>query len=490
MPASSAKDLRTMSSIELIAIAGFSLCIGWLLLSFFWLFCEFPVGVPASVSDATQLALFVGIAAGYVIQHFLGKRPTFNLFSSGSLCVVFLCSIFQPLVVLAMLNDVFIPLPAACVANLLAGFGASALITAWLDVLSRLKRTAYARFTGAGIVIGALLVFVAVSAPANMQPMFAAIYVVCTVGLVLFASHRADGNEDRAPLDQVADPWMFTKEIEPSFFVFNAVFALDFVFLFNSGREYVLWGMVAIIPGALVIALMGILRKSFSVTILQRVLLVLTVIGCVLLPFVDGWLQLACACLVVAAWAAFMAANYAFIVIKCMTNKAAPLFRQAPARLSIPAWGFVIGWALATIATASFGEHDDAFTIIHLVMTVLLVITVMVFFPVGSHHPAGGGAAEELKIGGPVVSIQMDESQLLDRKCQAIVELYQLSPREADILVFLAKGRNAAWIQEQLVISPHTVKSHIYNIYRKLDIHSQQKLMSFVEEYPLDLSAK
>ena len=59
--------------------------------------------------------------------------------------------------------------------------------------------------------------------------------------------------------------------------------------------------------------------------------------------------------------------------------------------------------------------------------------------------------------------------------------------READILAYLAKGRNAAWIQEELTISPHTVKSHIYNIYRKLDIHSQQKLMSFVEEFPLDL---
>lgn len=33
------------------------------------------------------------------------------------------------------------------------------------------------------------------------------------------------------------------------------------------------------------------------------------------------------------------------------------------------------------------------------------------------------------------------------------------------------------------------MKSHIYSIYRKLDIHSQQKLMDFVEDYPIDVNA-
>ena len=71
-----------------------------------------------------------------------------------------------------------------------------------------------------------------------------------------------------------------------------------------------------------------------------------------------------------------------------------------------------------------------------------------------------------------------------------MAELYQLSPRETDILKFLAKGRNAAYIQSKLTISPHTVKSHIYSIYRKLDIHSQQKLMDFVEEFPVEEQQK
>ena len=46
----------------------------------------------------------------------------------------------------------------------------------------------------------------------------------------------------------------------------------------------------------------------------------------------------------------------------------------------------------------------------------------------------------------------------------------------------LAKGRNAEYIAEQLVVSPATVKSHIYHIYRKLGINSQQHLMNIVDD--------
>ena len=56
-----------------------------------------------------------------------------------------------------------------------------------------------------------------------------------------------------------------------------------------------------------------------------------------------------------------------------------------------------------------------------------------------------------------------------------------------DVLRYLATGRNAAYIQNKLPISPHTVKSHIYSIYRKTDIHSQQSLMDFVEDYPVSV---
>ncbi len=48
-----------------------------------------------------------------------------------------------------------------------------------------------------------------------------------------------------------------------------------------------------------------------------------------------------------------------------------------------------------------------------------------------------------------------------------------LSKREIAILELVARGIGFAEVAERLFISPHTVKTHVKNIYRKLDAHSR-----------------
>ena len=67
-------------------------------------------------------------------------------------------------------------------------------------------------------------------------------------------------------------------------------------------------------------------------------------------------------------------------------------------------------------------------------------------------------------------------------KCETVANTFLLSRRETEILFFLAKGHNAAYIQEKLYISEGTAKTHIRHIYRKCDVHSQQDLMRMVED--------
>ena len=67
------------------------------------------------------------------------------------------------------------------------------------------------------------------------------------------------------------------------------------------------------------------------------------------------------------------------------------------------------------------------------------------------------------------------------RKCTQATMAYDLTPREGEILFYLAKGRNAKYIADQLYVAERTVKTHTYHIYQKMGIHSQQELINIVE---------
>lgn len=67
------------------------------------------------------------------------------------------------------------------------------------------------------------------------------------------------------------------------------------------------------------------------------------------------------------------------------------------------------------------------------------------------------------------------------QRCQLVADTFLLSHRELEILCLLAKGRNASYVQKELVISEGTVRTHMRNIYRKLNVHSQQELMDLVD---------
>jgi DNA-binding CsgD family transcriptional regulator len=68
-------------------------------------------------------------------------------------------------------------------------------------------------------------------------------------------------------------------------------------------------------------------------------------------------------------------------------------------------------------------------------------------------------------------------------RCQRFAEYYRLSPRQLEVLILLAKGRDTNFIEKSLVISGHTAKAHVYGIYSKTNVHSKQELISRIESF-------
>lgn len=57
---------------------------------------------------------------------------------------------------------------------------------------------------------------------------------------------------------------------------------------------------------------------------------------------------------------------------------------------------------------------------------------------------------------------------------------YKLSQRETEILQIISLGKNAEYVSKSFVISINTARTHIYNIYKKTHVHSQQELIDLL----------
>jgi DNA-binding NarL/FixJ family response regulator len=65
------------------------------------------------------------------------------------------------------------------------------------------------------------------------------------------------------------------------------------------------------------------------------------------------------------------------------------------------------------------------------------------------------------------------------------LEQIKLTNRETDILEHLSKGLNYNEIAKNLIISPSTVRKHIENIYKKLQVHNKMEAVSKARKHNL-----
>jgi DNA-binding NarL/FixJ family response regulator len=67
-------------------------------------------------------------------------------------------------------------------------------------------------------------------------------------------------------------------------------------------------------------------------------------------------------------------------------------------------------------------------------------------------------------------------------RLNVIADRYDLSPRQREVMELLIRGRDTNYIMEHFVISRATVKTHVYNLYKKLAVHSRQELLDLIEK--------
>lgn len=251
-------------------------------------------------------------------------------------------------------------------------------------------------------------------------------------------------------------------------------------FFFQGNHDRFLWQIVgllacAAVTMALAVALRVLDKRTGTVVVaLYRIIVLVLVCGLVmaLLPFealfvaTDTVILLACFLVLFGTWA---------IGLHAVFLKSHDTIGSIGIMLASQFLGLLAGFLLALQAMAAGGSSPWAQAGLAAVLVLVVVVTLFVFTDldasaverVGLRDATSGGNAS------------------LEERARVVAEQFGLTEREGEVLLLLARGRNAVSIQEALCVSYNTVKVHKRNIYLKMDIHSQQELLDIMEDVSL-----
>lgn len=196
---------------------------------------------------------------------------------------------------------------------------------------------------------------------------------------------------------------------------------------------------------------------------------------------------------------AYLGAGSAFFYLMLLdaTHKLVLFFIMIAPFVLVDREHMLMPWCVAYIcfnagiaASSVVLEHPSplAFSICTIVSLAVLLACIVVFQLSSSQVSAevahtNAESSNKNETGAVAASSAAREPQgnKLARACTQLASTYHLTARETEVLGHLAHGHTAQSIADALVLSPSTAKTHIRNIYGKMDVHSQQELLQVVE---------
>lgn len=133
----------------------------------------------------------------------------------------------------------------------------------------------------------------------------------------------------------------------------------------------------------------------------------------------------------------------------------------------------MIGKAIPTGFRAITGQ---TLTPEQLTFIVLFVFTCMLLFLIVIYTKSESSLNARFRLAD-----NMTEGSRAHRQLEVTCKAYGLSKQECNVLIPYSQGRSATYIADTLGLSPYTVKEYVRRSYKKLDVHSRQELIDFLE---------
>ncbi|HIW75628.1 MULTISPECIES: helix-turn-helix domain-containing protein [Gordonibacter] len=475
-----------LSTTTLVLVGGFSL---------FWA-CFFAMLMRNAFLDADierlayhlvlRIAFFIGFgaAAAWLARTADGVTGRRTKRVMGVLVVVFaVIASASPAMYVALGQ----PLPAVfdIAVWAVSGVGLCCLLFLWLPVVARLDEAAAARSMALSAGCGGLIYLIVNLLPSLYGTGFLSLCALASLGVlyvVVAESRRSEsegeeGERGEVPIEGI--PYATSKRnagLSWSFGVIYVVYGI--VFGLGAGSITQIAGGTLLFAGIAAFILIGgaaawAFMRRFADRMRQidvlRMLFPFLVVSLVTMALFTGPVYALSNLLLLASYVFLVAVSVAFEVQTARSRGASPLYVVGMSQSALSG-GMAVGFGLGLLPSATGALDYGVLSAVALALVVLLAAFIT-FAPTRE----------------PVVEEQSEpESEEPHEghwkaRCAAVARDAGLSVRETEVFFLLAKGRGIEHIQNKLCISGHTVKTHTYNIYRKMGIGSREELLDAIE---------
>lgn len=353
--------------------------------------------------------------------------------------------------------------------------GGAVLFCLWAEAYSQMGMTQTVMYGAASCIAAAIVSFVI----GTMEAPFA-IIATALLPLVSFAcvqlSFRLLPAERPRPADvHYPLPWKLIGIMA----VAGLLSGLAGSLLPNADGTGAVHRIAATGLAGIVIIAMALARKDrVDVRFLAKVGLPLSIVALALIPFAGPALGYAVSFLIKLAYVWFT-----FFVLLMLANISfrfeVPSLRLfAIARASSEATLFVGVIARRALQQSGLLTNEALLIGLSLGGIVLVLACALVWTSEksvnGDWGASGISLADRLHVPGP--------RERFMARCDEVAAQHDLTAREAEIMALIAQRKSRAEIEQELFLSPNTVKTHVRHLYAKLGAHSKTDVIALFEE--------
>lgn len=481
------KKSQHLTAKEAIGTFGFGLLMSWITLCYFS--GPFFLGEAGSGSGLPGGMQLIGLSTFALLMIICFAKSDFvagisiRAFALAPLA----CGLVLP--ALMLVSQLWIPIPPALQ---IAAWGINGLASAcamlmWANYYCCLSRRAILPSVVIAFLVSGFWYSLVLLIPVDFKGVGVYASLVLSVACILIYQEESPSQAFVSKKDSEANVGL---DVRTSISLYIAGCAQGYLLqriLFNHGDgAFVIIGSAFVLCAVLTLVLSRV-YGTYSLLLAPyfRISLLPLVAGLLVLPFLGGAALMICEALMLAILLEHFISIFVNITYAIKKYEVQAFYLWT--RTHIPSLiGLAGGWGVGFLVLAILGsEAHGSFLVVlvfSLAFTLLLTFSATVA-PYGCDHLT---IPEDYEY-DDVESMYRSVRKAWGKACDIIAMRTNLTPRETEVFLLLAKGRNSKVIERELSISSHTVKSHNYNIYRKLGVCSQQELIDLIESVHLDI---